>query len=181
MTDNKTNIQDDEFRVLGHRQEKPVEPELTPTPRKWAGLVSLLLILVIGLLIYFNWPKGEDPEIDPGVFDPTPVKLDPEAERLPLGSIPDSLGTVVVERIDTTVNDVQLSLYIPHNATPRLTLGAPDAETRKAILAFQAADIRADNRQILGAFVLKGKPLAWGLSKKCYCAIIDGQMTIGVA
>lgn len=181
MTDNKTNIQDDEFRVLGHRQEKPVEPELTPTPRKWAGLVSLLLILVIGLLIYFNWPKGEDPEIDPGVFDPTPVKLDPETEKLPLGSIPDSLGTVVVERIDTTINDVQLSLYIPHNATPRLTVGAPDAETRKAILAFQAADIRADNRQILGAFVLKGKPLAWGLSKKGYCAIIDGQMTIGVA
>lgn len=181
MTDNKTNIQDDEFRVLGHRQEKPVEPELTPTPRKWAGLVSLLLILVIGLFIYFNWPKGEDPEIDPGVFDPTPVKLDPETEKLPLGNIPDSLGTVVVERIDTTINDVQLSLYIPHNATPRLTLGAPDAETRKAILAFQAADIRADNRQILGAFVLKGKPLAWGLSKKGYCAIIDGQMTIGVA
>jgi hypothetical protein len=181
MTDNKTNIQDDEFRVLGHRQEKPVEPELTPTPRKWAGLVSLLLIFIIGLLIYFNWPKGEDPEIDPGVFDPTPVKLDPETEKLPLGSIPDSLGTVVVERIDTTINDVQLSLYIPHNATPRLTVGAPDAETRKAILAFQAADIRADNRQILGAFVLKGKPLAWGLSKKGYCAIIDGQMTIGVA
>lgn len=181
MTDNKTNIQDDEFRVLGHRQEKPVEPELTPTPRKWAGLVSLLLILVIGLLIYFNWPKGEDPEIDPGVFDPTPVKLDPKTEKLPLGNIPDSLGTVVVERIDTTINDVQLSLYIPHNATPRLTLGAPDAETRKAILAFQAADIRADNRKILGAFVLKGQPLAWGLSKKGYCAIIDGKITIGVA
>ena len=48
------------------------------------------------------------------------------------------------------------------------------------MLAFQAADIRADNRKILGAFVLQGKPLAWGLSKKGYCAIIDGQVTIGV-
>lgn len=186
MSERLNDIQDDEFRVLGQRSQEhelfaPSNGPQKPTTRKWAGLVSLLLVLIIGLLIFFNWPKPDEPDIDPGVFDPTPVKLDPEAERLPLGSIPDSLGTVVVERIDTTVNDVQLSLYIPHNATPCLTLGATDAETRKAILAFQAADIRADNRKILGAFVLKGQPLAWGLSKKGYCAIIDGQMTIGVA
>ena len=29
--------------------------------------------------------------------------------------------------------------------------------------------------------MLKGKPLAWGLSKKGYCAIIDGKVTIGTA
>ena len=33
----------------------------------------------------------------------------------------------------------------------------------------------------MGAFVLKGEPLAWGLSKKGFCAIIDGNTTIGVA
>lgn len=182
MTDNKNNIQDDEFRVLGHRQEKPAGPEHKPASRKWAGLASLLLILVIGPLLYFNWPKDEGPEIDPGVFDPIPEPLaESEKEKLPLGAIADSLGITVVERIDTTINDVVMTLYIPHNTTPRLTVGAPDTETRKALLAFQAADIRADNRKILGAFVLKGKPLAWGLSKKGYCAIIDGQMTIGVA
>lgn len=181
MSERLNDIQDDEFRVLGHRQDKPAEPEPKPNPRRWTSLVSLLLILGIGLIIYFNWPKTEDPEIDPGVFDPTPVKLEPEPEKLPLGNIPDSLGTIVVEKLDTTINDVQLTLYLPHNATARLTVGAPDAETRKAILAFQAADIRADNRKILGAFVLKGEPLAWGLSKKGYCAIIDGNVTIGVA
>ena len=47
--------------------------------------------------------------------------------------------------------------------------------------AAQAADIRADNKEILGAFVYKGTPLAWGLSKKGYCAIIDGKMTIGTS
>ena len=60
-------------------------------------------------------------------------------------------------------------------------MGNPDAEARKGILAFQAADIRRDNRKILGAFVLKGQPLAWGLSKKGYCAIIDGRVTVGVS
>jgi hypothetical protein len=49
------------------------------------------------------------------------------------------------------------------------------------IYAAQAADIRADNGDIIGAFVLDGKPLAWGLSKKGYCASINGKVTIGVA
>ncbi len=186
MSERLNDIQDDEFRVLGQRSQEhdssaPTNGTQKPIPRKWTGLVSLLLILMIGLLIYFNWPSEKEPQTDPGVFDPAPVKTEPEFVKSPLGNIPDSLGTVVVEKIDTTINDVQLVLYIPHNATPRLTVGAPDAETRKAILAFQAADIRADNRKILGAFVLKGQPLAWGLSKKGYCAIIDGNVTIGVA
>ena len=49
------------------------------------------------------------------------------------------------------------------------------------IYAAQAADVRADNGGIVGAFVLKGEPKAWGLSKKGYCASINGQVTIGVA
>jgi hypothetical protein len=48
-------------------------------------------------------------------------------------------------------------------------------------LVFQAADIRADNLEIVGAFVLRGEPLSWGLSKKGYCGIIEDQVTIGVA
>lgn len=45
----------------------------------------------------------------------------------------------------------------------------------------QAADVRADNGDIVGAFVLKGEPKAWGLSKKGFCATISGNVTIGVA
>lgn len=182
MSEELNNIQDDEFRVLGKKQQSEKAPDSPQKGnRKLASLVSLLVVLAIGLAIYFSWPKTVEPIDDPGVFDPTPATVEPAHEKTPLGNIPDSLGTKVVERIDTTINDVLLTLYIPHNLTPRLTVGAPDAETRKALLAFQAADIRADNRKILGAFVLQGKPLAWGLSKKGYCAIIDGQVTIGVA
>ena len=188
MTDNKNNIQDDEFRVIGRR---PANPASTPSQaskpdgktgrRGVVGVVSLLIILAIGLLVYFNWPGGKNPQPDPGVFDPVPTHKDPAPEKVALGSPADSLRAPYAERLDTTINDVRLAIYIPHNAAPRLTVGAPDAATRKAILAFQAADIRADNRKILGAFVLKGQPLAWGLSKKGYCAIIDGKMTIGTA
>ena len=184
MNDELNNIQDDEFRVLGKKQqpEKASEPERDKVGnRTLTTLVSLLLILAIGLLIYFNWPKQKEPKIDPGVFDPNPVKVEQPEDKIPFGASLDSLSSPIVQRIDTTINDVQLTLYIPHNATPRLTVGAPDPETRRAILAFQAADIRADNRKILGAFVLQGHPLAWGLSKKGYCAILDDKVTIGVA
>lgn len=88
-------------------------------------------------------------------------------------------GASYTEKLDTVINGVQLSLYIPHNATPELTLGVPDRDDKSIILAAQAADIRRDNRKILGAFVLKGEPLAWGLSKKGFCAIIDGIVTVG--
>ena len=181
MNEELNDIQDDEFRVLGKKQQPEKEPDAPQKGnRKLASLVSLLVVLAIGLAIYFSWPKAEAPDHDPGVFDPTPDAAE-APERTPLGAIPDSLGIASVERLDTTINDVQLAIYIPHNTTPRLTVGIPDAETRKTILAFQAADIRADNHKILGAFVLKGEPLAWGLSKKGYCAIIDGKVTIGVA
>ena len=75
-----------------------------------------------------------------------------------------------------------MRLYVPLNMTPRLEVGYKCIDdTTKNMLLFQAADVRADNKKIVGAFVLRGKPLSWGLSKKGYCGIIGDQVTIGVA
>ena len=82
---------------------------------------------------------------------------------------------------DTTINDIPLRIFIPHNATMSLHIGKVDKEDKSIIYAAQAADVRADNGGIVGAFVLKGEPVAWGLSKKGFCASIDGEVTIGVA
>ena len=60
-------------------------------------------------------------------------------------------------------------------------IGSDGAESFQHALTKQAADIRADNGKIVGAFVLKGDPLSWGLSKRGYCGIIDGKLTVGVA
>jgi hypothetical protein len=59
-------------------------------------------------------------------------------------------------------------------------LRTPDINDTSIIFCTQAADIRKDNKKIVGAFVLKGEPLAWGLSKKGFCAIIDNVITVGV-
>lgn len=81
---------------------------------------------------------------------------------------------------DTVIKNVSLRLYLPHNAEMSLLLGPPNEKDTSIVYISQAADIRADNGEIVGAFVLKGEPKAWGLSKTGYCAIIDGEVTIGM-
>ena len=39
--------------------------------------------------------------------------------------------------------------------------------------------IRTDNGKINGTFVLAGKPMAWGFSKKGNVGIIDDKITVG--
>ena len=188
------DIRDDEIRVIGAQSRKTLSDtetssEKNPKPlessrRKklliWlAHLAILLLIGILFLLLRSGKKLHEDPY--DGVFEPkeeVPVQPIKKEKRL-LGHETDSL-TCYTERIDTVINDVRIAIFIPHNATPELIVGKPDDDS-SIILAAQAADIRADNKEILGAFVYKGTPLAWGLSKKGFCAIIDGKLTIGTS
>lgn len=167
MTDKK-DIRDDEFRVIGGHN--PGNSTGDRRQKRLSSVVALLILAAFCVLTIWKWPRPTDP--DEGIFDHGESAA--QSSAAPLGMSTDSTWT---EKIDTSINDVHLSLYIPHNSTPVLTLGAPSGSD--IILAAQAADIRADNGKILGAFVLEGKPLAWGLSKKGYCAIIEGDVTIG--
>ena len=141
------------------------------------AIVSAILVIAIGILTIVNWPKDVPEDPNEGLFENAPEQVEHKPVSL-LGTTTDAHFT---EKLDTVINDVHLSIYIPHNAKPELTLGVPDRKDKNIILAAQAADIRKDNRKILGAFVLKGEPLAWGLSKKGFCAIIEGKVTVGVS
>lgn len=181
MANQLNDIRDDEFRVIGQHRTLP-ETSINEHERKRkVGWAALILVALLGGAVWLFWPKAPKPP--EGVFDPVPPKPTVIAPKPKLiGSVVDSLQPAFAEKLDTTINDVVLSLYIPHNtAAPVLTVGAPDKETRQAVMAFQAADIRADNREILGSFVLRGKILAKGTPKAGYCAIIDGKVTVGVA
>ena len=177
MADKGKDIRDDEFRVIG----KPSAPGTESTVKNrnlWISIVSLILIAGIGAIIILKWPKEKPENPGEGLFEDTPEVVLPEKTTAPFGIKTEQSFT---EKIDTVINDVHLALYIPYNATPELTVGVPDRKDKSIILAAQAADIRKDNRKILGAFVLKGEPLAWGLSKKGFCAIIKGKVTVGVS
>lgn len=170
------DIRDDEIRIIG-AQEASVR---TPLWLKVViGVVVISLVVLAGVLfVDRSSDKAEDP---PMVFEPVDIpETVPEEKVVWLGDYSDT-HKAYTEHLRDTINDIPLDIYIPHNAVPELMVGVPDIFDKTIILTTQAADIRADNGKIVGAFVVDGKPLSWGLSKKGYCGIIDGEITVGVA
>ena len=165
-------IQDDELRVIG----RPSGSEDTRKPRKWLWIVMAVAIVAAVVAATIICSRKPGPGNDPVVFDSS-IKEKIE----PLGNYADTTGKAYTEHLELTINDIPLDIYIPHNAKPSLAIGTPDIFDKNIVLVTQAADIRADNGKINGAFVLAGKPMAWGLSKKGYVGIIDDKITVGVA
>jgi hypothetical protein len=170
------DIRDDEIRIIG--ASKPLR-----TSKVWIrASIAIVCVTIVGVLIFAFWPRRTNETADPiVVFEPeNEVVIEHEEPVKWLGDYTDSTKAYT-EHIRDTINDIPLDIYIPHNAVPELMVGVPDIFDKSIIMATQAADIRADNGKIVGAFVVNGKPLSWGLSKKGYCGIIDGKLTVGVA
>lgn len=183
------DIRDDQIRVIGSGVRK--KPLLR---RRWVRVsLFLLAIAVIVLLILLCGGQSRKEtaeesvaaveEVEPALFEPVEVSVELEetVQTTALGNRADSIAPGFVEFKDTLINDIPLRLFIPHNADMSLHIGKMDYSDTTVVYAAQAADVRADNGGIVGAFVLKGEPLAWGLSKKGYCASINGVVSVGVA
>lgn len=176
------NISDSEIRVIGgsNQQPKPAFP--------WRVVaVSVAVIAAVVVIACLLWPKAPEQLPEQGIFDPEVSLTAPDnaPQSHPLQAWFASLDSITATGTvtkDTMVNDIPLRIYVPLNSTPRLEIGYGALDNRQRnILFFQAADVRADNKKIVGAFVLRGQPLSWGLSKRGYCAIINGKVTVGVA
>lgn len=176
------DISDDEIRIIGDSKE----------PRNIKRLVILALVVVavvagvVALVVARpNTALTENNEAEEQIpiygEEPEPVVEDVvDTEHFSRIKVAEG-ERAFTELRDTTINDVPLRLYIPHNAELSLHVGKMDREDEDVVYTAEAAFIRADNHAILGAFVLKGEPLAWGLSMRGYCASIDGEVTVGVA
>ena len=81
----------------------------------------------------------------------------------------DSLAKGFTEIRDTLINDIPLRIYIPHNAEMSLHIGRMDQQDTSVIYTAQAADVRADNGGIVGAFVLKAPPCVGLVQKRILC------------
>ena len=178
------DIKDNEFRVIGKGPDTGTDSGKGRKPwRGWIVVAAVVMLLAGAGALYLyqhQYAIVTEPEV---VFEPLPEK---DEEVKGITETPATLGnqkdsTSYTEHIEIDINDITLDIYIPHHGIPSLSVGAPDINDDSVILATQAADIRADNGKIVGAFVLKGKPLSWGLSKKGFCGIIDGEITVGVA
>lgn len=185
MSRNEVDIHDDELRVIGQKRTPHSSEDIRHKKLWWWIAAALLICGIIAAVFLFSGKKEDMSESEAVVFEPMIEPDDnPVAEEVlaPLGDYSDTtLTKAYTEHLRDTINDIPLDIYIPHNAVPELVLGVPDIHDKSIVLTTQAADIRADNGKIVGAFVLKGRPLSWGLSKKGYCGIIDGKLTVGVA
>lgn len=179
MQKDKTNrdISDDQIRVIGSNRPKRVS---TTRKNAWKWILCFAFLAAL-VLIIFLIPKKED-------FLTENLQEDNQVQQGQwFGNQNEADGDkqdkeqAYIEIQDTIINDIPLRIYIPHQATMSLHLGKLNVNDPDIIYATRAADIRADNGGIVGAFVLKGKPLARGLSKKGYCACIEGEISIGMA
>lgn len=170
------DIRDDEIRIISASQEKK-----GLRLWRWLCIVGILGVIIATLMISLTKrDESQIEEVSNVVFEPIEIVEEPDAKVEWLGNYSDTTKAYT-EHLKDTINDIPLDIYIPHNAVPELVLGVPSIHDKSIVLTTQAADIRADNGKIVGAFVLNGKPLSWGLSKKGYCGIIDGKVTVGVA
>lgn len=170
-------IRDDQIRIIG--DSGPIDSR--PRMRMVIWVVGLLTLgVIVFLLWYYRSAKiSERQAPEPALFEPVQIPERPPVRWL--GREVDSLAQGFTEIQDMLINDIPIRIFIPHNAEMSLHIGRMDKSDQRVIYTAQAADVRADNGGIVGAFVLKGEPLAWGLSKKGFCASINGKVTIGVA
>lgn len=170
------DIRDDEIRIIGATSEKK--------RFSWTWVVVLVacISLFAGLVaLLVNRESSVQEDEYPVVFEPENEIVEEVADSVKWLGDYSNTTKAYTEHLKDTINDIPLDIYIVHNAIPELCLGVPDLHDKSIVMTTQAADIRADNGKIVGAFVLKGKPLSWGLSKKGYCGIIDDKITVGVA
>ena len=173
------DIRDDQIRIVGEGvRRKPLSRSV------WIIIISIIVLISAGVIALFVSNHEEAAIVE--LKAPEPALFEPEIESEPIkhewiGRKVDSLQVGFTEIRDTLINDIPIRIFIPHNAEMTLHIGRMDKEDKSVIYAAQAADVRADNGGIVGAFVLNGEPKAWGLSKKGYCASINGKVTIGVA
>lgn len=174
-------IRDDEIRVIG-----PSDRGKSSSGRNRWLIIALILIgcIILGLLLWKAFTPAQEIDV-PGVFEPENTILSNNNTIVEpvefLGDYSEITGKAYTEHLRQTINDIPLDIYIPHNAKPCLSIGTPDIHDNSIVFVTQAADIRADNGKINGAFVLAGQPMAWGLSKKGYVGIINDTIKVGVA
>lgn len=178
---NYDNIGDDEIRLIVPKGGSKLD-----VFRKWWFWLTVA-VCVSGIVWLIVWLRPNDagqPEPDQSLPQSNVVTtvdntsdFQCESTAVLPNIVENKSASVII--VDTTVNDVALRLYTPQNAIPELCVGDVDTDDNSIIMAFQAADIRADNHQVAGDFVVNGKVLSNGKAKRAFCAIIDGKTYIG--
>ena len=200
MSNKGHDIDDDEIRIISSRPQ-PVKPGKSSSGRRLRGALAGLFVVIAAVVLFFvlkgcSGTAAEDDAEYPSVTGgPVPGdrdfvavdSLETDGRNNDEDMAPDSKTPVTqtpkgyIAMRDTTIAGARLTVYTPVDAVPELAIGIAVLADSTVLMAFQAADIRADNGQIVSAFVDHGQLISTGQSKAGFCAIIDGKITLGVA
>ena len=154
---------DNEIQVLG----QPVKR----SKKKWIWLIPLTLIGAISLVCVLLCTFPKENTMDLRGFK-TELNVPVKGEPMFIES--------GIEHYSVVENDVSMYVFHLIDMTAELNTDAGKYTDDTECLIVQAADIRKDNGKFVGDFVLNGKRLSSGKSKKGYCAIMNGRVTIGM-
>lgn len=170
MTKNK---QDNEVYILGSDSGNNKKKDSKRNLRVLCWVLPVIFIVII--MLFIN-RKEQVPEY---YFEPEQSESTQQDISVTTGRVNHSEKSSYTEVAGEIAGNVPLIIYTPHNATMSLMTGMPEESDSTIIFAAMAADIRKDNMEIVGDFVLSGKQLARGIAKKGYVAIIENKITIG--
>lgn len=175
MSKYKKDIKDSEIRIIGSSN-----PGRRPRKRVWMMLLPGLAaaLALIGYMVFYSTGRATEYGDD----GPADQKTETAAKEVYSTISPAEISEPgYVTRVDTAVNGIELVMLFPHNSQPVLEVGSACLNDSSVILTMQAADIRGDNGEIVGAFVKEGELISKGKSKAGFCAIIEGETIIGTA
>lgn len=167
------DISDNEIRIISPAETRC--PRGRRKPPVWL-YVSVAALILAGIAVWLIAAHGT---AESTVSDhPTPAISDAGNKTV---AKPERSRTPYTERLDTVIGGVELSVFTPYNAVPVLEIGSDVVDDPTAVLVAQAADVRGDNGEIVGAFIMKGELVSKGEAKAGYCAIVNGELTVGVS
>ncbi len=166
--------EEDEIQVLGI----PTESKKTGWRKRVIGYIILMIVGIIGITCYWLWwntPHTEDNK----------VLADKESC---ISLLIDNGQNTVKDKVDArisiladTVNDVPMQIFMLEGVHANLCMGLPPVQDTTILMTLPAADIRKDNLGIVGDFVLDGRRYGNGKRKEGYCAMLQGQLFLGVS
>ena len=126
--------------------------------------------------LYFFWAMSR-PAYSPVVYSGEPAADSTQIVSYQVQT--DTKAYTIVSH--DSINDIALRIYTPIGGHVELLAGRLPDNDNSIILAAQAADYRADNGKISGAFVYKGELLSRGYPKYGFCAIFGDTITMGMS
>ena len=174
MSNRHGDINDDEIRVISSGEVKTDKKKRRLLPAILWVVASLLLIAVLGIL-FFSSGNVEDEGLNEEPSEQPALRTTTDEN---INNVKSPAYTI---KTDTIVNGTGLSILTPNNAIPVLEIGNDCLTDSTIVLIAQAADVRGDNGDIVGSFVVNGELVSKGEAKAGFCSIINGDVTVGVA